>query len=407
MFKVGLYSLLLISGLVVSQFIPRGEGDPLGSHTWWLHLLTTSALAFIMIHVGHDFDVDKRELRSYAFDYGVAAISAAIPWIFCTLYIVLVMTPRQRWSSLSDWENMLLLGRFAAPTSAGILFSMLAAAGLGATWVFGKARVLAIFDDVDTILAVTLLQIAMVGFVWQLAAVAVVTVVLLWIAWRYMRTIRLPQTWPLMFFYAVALASVCEGLAGLGHFLDPAIDVRLEVLLPAFVLGCIMAGSPNDTVRSTPTERRVTDAITGCFMFLVGATMPPIEAGRAPELVGSADQPGFTIIALHVLALTVLSNLGKMFPVFCYRQEASSRERVALGISMFPRGEVGAGVLVISLGAGIDGTPLIASTLSLAFNLICTGLFILFVKRLLVGVQDNPVVPSLRRARMMREEQRL
>jgi hypothetical protein len=45
-----------------------------------------------------------------------------------------------------------LIGRFAARTSAGILFTMLAAAGLAATWTYKKARVLAIFDDLDTVL---------------------------------------------------------------------------------------------------------------------------------------------------------------------------------------------------------------------------------------------------------------
>ena len=55
------------------------------------------------------------------------------------------------------------------------------------------------------------------------------------------------------------------------------------------------------------------------------------------------------MIAVHVLAITVLSNLGKVFPAFCYRREASFRERLAVAICMFPRGEVGAGVLAVSL----------------------------------------------------------
>jgi len=92
---------------------------------------------------------------------------------------------------------------------------------------------------------------------------------------------------------------------------------------------------------------------------------------------------GAGTIALHVLAITLLANLGKMFPVFCYRREATLRERLALSVAMFPRGEVGAGVLVISLGYGLGGTPLTIAVLSLALNLLCTGFFILAVKRLL------------------------
>ncbi len=52
--------------------------------------------------------------------------AAGLPWIFCTLYLVFVMAPSQ-WGDLRFWENMLLLARFAAPTSAGVLFSMLTA----------------------------------------------------------------------------------------------------------------------------------------------------------------------------------------------------------------------------------------------------------------------------------------
>lgn len=58
-----------------------------------------------------------------------------------------------------------------APTSAGILFTMLAAAGLRREWIYKKTQVLAIFDDLDTILLMIPLQIFMIGFKWQLFAV--------------------------------------------------------------------------------------------------------------------------------------------------------------------------------------------------------------------------------------------
>ena len=43
-------------------------------------------------------------------------------------------------------------GRFAAPTSAGVFFAMPASAGLSATWLFTQARILVMFDDLDTVL---------------------------------------------------------------------------------------------------------------------------------------------------------------------------------------------------------------------------------------------------------------
>ena len=50
---------------------------------------------------------------------------------------------------------------------------------------------------------------------------------------------------------------------------------------------------------------------------------------------------------------------------------------------MWPRGEVGAGVLVISIGYGIGGQIVTVAMLSLAFNLLLTGVFILIVRKLL------------------------
>jgi Kef-type K+ transport system membrane component KefB len=84
--------------------------------------------------------------------------------------------------------------------------------------------------------------------------------------------------------------------------------------------------------------------------------------------------------------VTILSNLGKMLPAFCYRTEATFRERLALAIGMWPRGEVGAGVLVIALSYGIAGASLTVAVLSLALNLLCTGVFIVIVKKLIAPV---------------------
>ena len=116
-------------------------------------------------------------------------------------------------------------------------------------------------------------------------------------------------------------------------------------------------------------------------------------AGRiAPHTIPTLDQAlardkreGLEL-ALHVLVVTVLSNLGKMFPALCYRREAHWRERLALAVGMWPRGEVGAGVLVISLSYGIGGPIVTVAMLSLALNLLLTGVFILIVKRLTRGL---------------------
>jgi hypothetical protein len=50
---------------------------------------------------------------------------------------------------------------------------------------------------------------------------------------------------------------------------------------------------------------------------------------------------------------------------------------------MFPRGEVGAAVLLIGISYGLAGYANTLAVLSLALNLILTGLFIWLVIRLL------------------------
>ena len=238
-----------------------------------------------------------------------------------------------------------------------------------------------------------------------------------------------------------------------GKVIDPSVPIHIEILLPAFVVGCLArprASVPsNETsagfqsaesvehdlheVLERPSERRAAMVVSATFMMLVGLSMPLIFGGpgmdaqhpaHTPEslhasapgstvddptvhggelegrytdsVTGSQPSMGWTELVGHVVALTVLSNLGKMFPAFCYRREAHWRERVALAIGMWPRGEVGAGVLVLSLSYGIGGPIVTVAMLSLALNLCLTGLFILVVRRLLNGLPEEPLVGAKR-----------
>jgi Kef-type K+ transport system membrane component KefB len=344
--------------------------------------LTMICLGFLMVHVGYEFDIDKRNVRQYAVDYGVAATAAAFPWLFCAAYFVWAM-------DAVGWTEALLAGRFAAPTSAGILFSMLAAAGLSVTWVFRKARILAIFDDLDTVLLMIPLKMLIVGFKWQLVVIVAVLGALLWVAWRYLHAVRWPISWPWVLGYATGITAVSEGIYAASKLVDDVVPIHLEVLLPAFVLGCVLArpedADPHvDDAREghqegpeDPDEQRMSTVVSAVFMVLVGLSMPPVLGGDAGAAIA------WPALVLHTLVLTVLANLGKMFPLFCYRDEATVRERLALCIGMWPRGEVGAGVLVVSLGYGIAAPVVAVAALSLALNLVLTGFFILAVQALL------------------------
>lgn len=417
--KVLIYSFLLLIGLVLSQVLPGLLGDAAKAYGHVVRLLTMIGLGSIMIHVGYEFDIDKTRLRSYGWDATVATTAAVFPWLLCCLYFVLVIMPSSARGEVGVWKESLVASLFSAPTSAGVLFSMLAAAGLASTWVFGKARILAIFDDLVTVLLMVPVKIAMVGARWQLAVVVVMIVAQLALAWKFLHKFRLPMTWRWTLVYAVAIAAVSE----IVHFgtgkLDPQMPIHIEVLLPAFVLGCMIVRQRKDgtplteaddhhaDVLEQPDEKLATTIVSGAFMVLVGLSMPMFinqigasAAATAPAAAEAAANTGPALghflhdltpkmgwgeIILHVLAITVISNIGKMFPALCYRRETSLRQRLALAIGMWPRGEVGAGVLVVSLGYGIDGPIVVIALLSLALNLCLTGFFILAIKKILAS----------------------
>jgi Kef-type K+ transport system membrane component KefB len=199
--------------------------------------------------------------------------------------------------------------------------------------------------------------------------------------------------------YAVVITGACEAVYVGSKLLSDVVAIHLEVLLPAFVLGCVMARPSGvdlhvDDTREghqegpeSPAEQRVAAVISGAFMVLVGLSMPSL-GGKATD--GGAVGPGWIMILVHVMLITLVANLGKLFPVLCYRRQAHWRERLAVAVSMFPRGEVGAGVLVVSLSYGIGGPMVTVAVLSLALNLLLTGAFIVIVQRLIRSAAAAP-----------------
>lgn len=370
-------------GLVLSQWLPDTmSGDAYATLREVVTTLLGVSLAFIMINVGREFELDRSNIKPYLADYCVAMIAAAAPWLLIALYYIFVLMPSEWWSMGDAWKETLLLSRFAAPTSAGILFAMLAALSLQSSWIYRKIQVLAIFDDLDTILLMIPLQVAMIGMRWQMGVILVVVVALLVIGWRRMSSWNIWQNWWAILVYAVLIYGVTTGIYLVTkHLWGADSAIHIEILLPAFVLGMIIKNRHIDS----PQEERASTIISLLFMLLVGMSMPLIDlkaGGTSHEaMLSSMAMPSWDIIALHVVAVTILSNVGKLVPMLFYR-DRSLRERLALSVGMFTRGEVGAGVIFIALGYNIGGPILLISVLTLVLNLILTIGFVLVVKRL-------------------------
>ncbi|QTO25016.1 MULTISPECIES: sodium:proton antiporter [unclassified Bacteroides] len=383
--KVLSFSAFLIIGLLLSQFLPSLAGEGYAAVKTVSSILLYVCLSFIMINVGREFEVDKTRWRSYAEDYFIAMATAAMPWFLIALYYVFVLLPPEFWSSWEAWKENLLLSRFAAPTSAGILFTMLAAIGLKSSWIYKKIQVLAIFDDLDTILLMIPLQIMMIGMRWQLIVVIFIVFLLLSLGWKQLGKYNWRQDWKAIMGYSVLVFVATQAVYYFSKQLyGEEGSIHIEVLLPAFVLGMIMKHKEIDT----PVEHKISTGVSFLFMFLVGLSMPYFIGVNFAEthagthsVTGSQEMMSWGMITLHVLIVSLLSNIGKLFPVFFYRDRKFS-ERLALSIGMFTRGEVGAGIIFIALGYNLGGPALVISVLTIVLNLILTGIFVLWVKKL-------------------------
>ena len=387
--KVYIFSFLLVTGLILSQLVPHILGDNFYSFKVFLDGLLYISLAFIMINVGREFEINKTQWRSYTKDYLVAMGAAAFPWILVALYYLFFMAPpeMQIWGNGDAWKETFLLSRFAAPTSAGILFTMLIAAGLKHTWVYKKVQVLAIFDDLDTILLMIPLQILMIGMRWQMFVILVVAVLLIWVGWKKMNTYNLRQDWKAILLYSVILYALIEALYRVStYFFGGDGSIHIEILLPAFILGMIMKGDHSAALDLK--SEKVGSSISYLFMLLVGLSMPlfigvdfDAIAAQSSSVISRIPMPSWGVIAIHVLLVTLISNIGKLFPLFFYKDRKIG-ERLAVSIGMFTRGEVGAGVLFIAIGYQLGGVLLVVSVLAMCLNLLLTGFFISYAKRL-------------------------
>lgn len=389
--KVIYFSLCLILGLVASQALPFYLDQ--SSYKPIVDTLLYVCLSFIMINVGREFKIDKTKVGSYTADYFIAMATAALPWIFTCIYFM-VLLPSEYFTNWEAWKENLLLSRFAAPTSAGILFTMLAAAGLKNQWIYKKIQVLAIFDDLDTILLMIPLQIMMVGFKWQLFVIVFVVTLLLWIGWKYMGKLNIGQTWKHILVYGAIIYGITAVIYSVTkHLFGVDEGIHIEVLLPAFIFGMIM----KEHHIVSKEEINVHNFVSYLFMFLVGTSMPLFIGDITPEtgsvISNALPTMGWGAIILNVILVTALSNVGKMVPVLFYR-DRKLKERLALSIGMFTRGEVGAAIIFLALGYNLGGPLLIISTLTIALNLILTGVFILITRRLALSVYDKKEIET-------------
>jgi hypothetical protein len=120
---------LLILGLIGSQTVTSA---PAALHRT-IALATMFALSFIMIHVGYEFEMDKSRVRSYAWDYLVAASAEDLAADLCG---IIAEQERQERQNVLD-------GRPTSPLQIGLLL------GCRSFDAVGHSRVCERSDAVD------------------------------------------------------------------------------------------------------------------------------------------------------------------------------------------------------------------------------------------------------------------
>ena len=90
--KIILFSLFLIIGLIGSQTIPTAlNPEAFEKLKSFFDAMLYICLAFIMINVGREFELDKTKWKSYTEDYFIAMATAAVPWLLICGYFIFLM----------------------------------------------------------------------------------------------------------------------------------------------------------------------------------------------------------------------------------------------------------------------------------------------------------------------------
>jgi hypothetical protein len=125
------------------------------------------------------------------------------------------------------------------------------------------------------------------------------------------RCLNLPVAWPWVMIYSAIIVAVSEGISHGSKAIAEAAPIKVEVLLLAFVLGCLLARSPtprpgtsdaNNKLKQqsyASQEERVSTIVCTCFMALAGLSMPlfvGLSRGGAQQVAAFSTPPSVSIV---------------------------------------------------------------------------------------------------------------
>merc|ERR1719464_2017838 len=107
-------------------------------------------------------------------------------------------------------------------------------------------------------------------------------VTLLVVGWVFLHHVALPHAWHWTLLYAAIVAAACKILHHFTHHSGDMEAIHIEVLLPAFVLGCIIdtpeARKELEHQRQASELRRTKRMSSGSSLTSTTITSPPRKA---------------------------------------------------------------------------------------------------------------------------------
>lgn len=274
-----------------------GLGDVLSVNSEWLRFLAASGAVVLTFLAGAELDPDV--VRSKLTEVGVVGLVGFIaPFLGCAAVAYYLLG----WDANASW----LCGVALSTTSMAVVYAVMLETGFNKT-EFGKGILASCFiNDLGTVIALGLLFApftyrTIVFVVGSVAALALLPLTTEWLTRHYAyRTAAIRTKWVMLTLFGLGALALWSGS---------------EAVLPAYLVGMVLAGS---AARDTHWIRRLRTLTVGFltpFYFLRAGTLVSLQALLAAPLV-----------FLALLMGKVASKIFGLYPfISLFRQERNER----------------------------------------------------------------------------------
>lgn len=274
-----------------------GLGDVLSANSEWVRFLAASGAVVLTFLAGAELDPDivRKKLTEVSV---VGMVGFVAPFLGCAAVAYYVLG----WDADASW----LSGVALSTTSMAVVYAVMLETGFNKT-EFGKGILASCFiNDLGTVIALGLLFApftykTIVFIVGSVAALVLLPITTTWLTRRYAhRTAAIRTKWVMLILFGLGALALWSGS---------------EAVLPAYLVGMVLAGSAARDAHWIRRLRTLTVGFLTPFYFLRAGTLVSLPALLAGPLV-----------FLVLLMGKVVSKIFGLYPfVSLFRQERNER----------------------------------------------------------------------------------